>query len=242
MKVPQKRYYRDFINSEGFEKIELEAGESDVLVLIPKDLYSFRLKKHLLDRLISIREQIKAYAESFPAFTKSLKPINSGGLTPAVIKHMIDASLKIGVGPMAGVAGAVNFYLARLLEAEGVSEYMIENGGDVFFKSSKPVVVEVFISPNFPRFGIELPSGTWGVCSSSRFIGHSLSLGNAKIATAVSEDPVVADCAATFLGNSSNVSDFMDRAKKIAGYLKGFLGLVDGKFIIQNVKLVRVGK
>ncbi|MCK5487351.1 MAG: UPF0280 family protein, partial [Desulfobacterales bacterium] len=91
---------------------------------------------------------------------------------------MIEATKKIGVGPMASVAGAIAQYVcAGLLMLS--SQVIVENGGDICLKANRPVTVAIFAgaSPLSERFGLLIPvkKKPLGICSSSATVGHSLS-------------------------------------------------------------------
>jgi ApbE superfamily uncharacterized protein (UPF0280 family) len=241
---PEKRFYRKLIRRRGFLSFELIAGESDIWVSVPQrevdDLES--LKKTLTDYLISLRTQIISYGEKHPDFLKSLEPVVVDILAPAIVREMANASEKVGVGPMAGVAGAVNRFIGEKLKALGMSQFIIENGGDVFVSCSEPVTSALMVGDSRldGKLGIEVPAGEWGLCSSSSRIGHSLSLGYTQIATVLAEDPVVSDCFATLLGNSRVENEFIERCKSIPD-IEGALGLINGKFVLfGQLKLVKL--
>ena len=72
------------------------------------------------------------------AFGKNLTPVSILDSYPPIIKNMCRAAEIFGVGPMAAVAGAVCDKIAESIS--GSCEFlMIENGGDVYIKSSIPV-------------------------------------------------------------------------------------------------------
>ncbi|WP_163329478.1 UPF0280 family protein [Desulfurobacterium thermolithotrophum] len=241
---PEKRFYRKLIRKKEFLSFELVAGESDIWVSVPKkEVTDLKfLKEILTDYLISLRSQILSYSERFPKFLKSLKPLRVDLLAPSIVKEMAVASAKVGVGPMAGVAGAVNKFLGKRLKSLGISQFIVENGGDVFISSSEPIVSAILTgNPNIDgKLGIEIPPGEWGLCSSSSKIGHSLSLGYTQIATVLSTDPILSDCVATFLGNSKTEEEFVKRCRSISD-IEGTIGLVNGKFVVfGNLKLVKL--
>ncbi len=242
---PEKRFYRKLYKRKGSKAFELTAGESDIFIQIPKERYSKNLKKELLEKLILLREQILAYGREHKEFLSSLKPITVSPLAPEIVKKMVYASSKIGVGPMAGVAGAINLFLGKHLENMKIGEFFIENGGDTYVSSGKEITVALITgTPSIDgKLGIELPAGRWGVCSSSSKIGHSLSFGQTELVTVVGKDPIEADCAATLLGNSKSMEELTSTAEKLirSGIITGIIGLIDGKFLIHgNIKFVKL--
>ncbi|SMP08150.1 hypothetical protein SAMN06265339_0578 [Desulfurobacterium pacificum] len=239
---PEKRFYRKWEKRKGFKSFEIVSGESDIFISVPEKHYSEELKKTLLNRLITLREQILSFSNKHREFLTSLTPVKIPPLSPAIINYMAKSAKEIGVGPMAGVAGAINFYLSETLKERGIDEFFIENGGDTYFSSKSPVTVGIITgSPNIDgKIGIKLAPGTWSVCSSSSKIGHSLSLGRTQLVTVVAKDPAIADCAATFLANSKSVEEVQERFKKIKDKITGFLSFIDNKFAFYGLELTAV--
>ena len=242
---PEKRFYRKFVKTDGIS-FEISAGESNLWInILEKSVINESIKKELIEYLIVLREELLKYIEIQPEFFKSLEPIKPSGLmVPEIVRVMIKASEKVGVGPMAGVAGAVNLFIGKKLESYGICEYIIENGGDVYLSSSKDRVLKLFtgIDKIDKNIGLRIPPGKWGVCSSSSKIGHSLSFGNSVVATVIDKDPVVADCAATFVANSKNLDEMAEISKKLteAGIF-GVFGVIDGKIVVSgNVEPVKI--
>ena len=118
---------------------------------------------------------------------------------------MIRAGTVAGVGPMAAIAGAIAENVGRGL-LEFADQVIVENGGDVFIKTRRPVTVGIYAgsSPLSMQIGMRLDSkkAPLAVCTSSGTLGHSLSLGRADAVCAVADSCALADAAAT----SSNAS------------------------------------
>ena len=241
--LPEKRFYRSFQNPKGFTSFNVIAGESDLWIAIPEEEFRNNIRSEILTTLIELREQIKTYASTDPGFMKSLTPVKVPPLAPEIVKAMANRSEKIGVGPMAGVAGAINLFVGKKLLSKGINQFIIENGGDLYLKVNRSVVVSILHkNSRLPGvLGVELPPGEWGVSTSSSRMGHSLSLGRTDIATVVGRDPVLTDCSATHLGNSRNVEEAKSRAEELLRFNYGTVALIDGKFVISgNLKLVRL--
>jgi len=241
--LPEKRFYRSFQRPKGFRSFNLVAGESDIWIAVPERDFREELRGELLSYLIDLREQIKAYCRSNPNFLRSLVPVDVPSLSPEVVRVMAEASRKVGVGPMAGVAGAVNLFLGRKLRSLGISQFILENGGDLYLRVERPTVVSILSrkAEGVGSLGVELPPGNWGISTSSSKIGHSLSFGRVDSATVVGEDPVVTDCSATYLGNSRTVEEAKERAQELLKINRGALALIEGKFVMAgNLKLVRL--
>jgi len=244
MARPEKRFYRRIQNPEGFKVFEVIAGESDLWIAVPEGEYSPSLEREVEETLISLRSQIELYAKRRKEFLTSLSPVVVEPIAPKVVRKMAFECGRCGVGPMAGVAGAINLFVGERLEELGVSQFLIENGGDLYLKREKETVALLLTgNPGLDgRLGILVPPGRWGLSSSSSRIGHSLSLGSSQIATVLAEDPVYSDCCATFLGNSVNPRDALDRINRLEG-VEGALVFVGGRFVMKgNLRPVTVGR
>ena len=116
---------------------------------------------------------------------------------------MCNASEISGVGPFAGVAGAVAVHAVERMKEAGANEAIVENGGDIAFLSDRQVPVGLFADhPVLKDVAFMVSSdGITGICSSSAKIGPSVSLGSSNVCTVFSDDVVLADCCATALGN-----------------------------------------
>jgi len=247
MKVsrPEKRFYRESITRRGKISFEIVAGESDLWISLPERFGQAveKVKAMLTEHLILLRSQVQSFIEKNPRFLNSLEPIDEEPtLSPAIIRKLLQASRLAGVGPMAGIAGAINLFIGERLLEMGVDEFIVENGGDVYVVSKSDTVVGMFTgNPELDRrVGILLPPGRFGVCSSSSRIGHSLSFGRTLIATAISEDPVLSDCGATALGNSTNFEEF-DITYRAIDNLYGAIAVIGKEIAIAgNVEFVKL--
>ncbi len=63
-----------------------------------------------------------------------------------------------------------------------------------------------------------------GICSSSGTVGHSLSMGAADLVCILSSSAVLADGAATALGNRIKCKKDLEKIATWAGQFKGILG------------------
>jgi ApbE superfamily uncharacterized protein (UPF0280 family) len=117
---------------------------------------------------------------------------------------MILFSARVGVGPMAAVAGAISQYVGSDLR-QFSRNVIIENGGDDYIFSERDVIASIYAgkSPFGDKLRIKLKAQDlpMGVCTSSGTIGHSLSFGRADAVTVLSKSAILADAAATAIGN-----------------------------------------
>lgn len=180
------------------------------------------------DAVFEARNVIESRISEDPFFGITYEPYHSSGRDHPLIRRMCDSSVVSGVGPMAGVAGAVAVHVAERLKAEGSSMAIVENGGDIALYSEEPVPVGVYADhPVFRNvaFMVESP-GITGICSSSRTVGHSVSFGGSSISTVFSDDVVLADCCATALGNLVTDEDSIGEAVETVGSMDGVKGCV----------------
>jgi ApbE superfamily uncharacterized protein (UPF0280 family) len=244
MKVrPEKRFYRKFQKPQGYTTFEVIVGESDLWIGVPEKSFKEELPKLLTEKLIYLRSQIESYCRKEPSFCSSLSPVEVPPIAPLIVKKMAESSKKFQVGPMASVAGAVNYFIGRELFSLGIEEFIIENGGDLFIKrKERTKLLLVGKGPAQKGLPLTLPPGTYGVSSSSSKIGHSLSLGRSEIATAVTLDPADSDACATYLGNSKSVEEALENVKKLPEEVLAALVVIDGKFVMKGELLQELFK
>ena len=197
--VYQPRTYRQWIRSPDLVTFSVVMEETDLLVSAGSDLSSQALE--IVQRL---RLALKDYIGKHPSFVSTLEPMLVEDDAPSLVRDMALAARAAGVGPMAAVAGAIAEAVGtRLL---GYSdEVIVENGGDIFLKSSRRRLVGIYAGESRLTgkiaFQIEPEDTPLGVCTSSGTVGHSLSFGLADAATVFSSSTALADAAATAIGN-----------------------------------------
>ncbi|MDD5440320.1 MAG: UPF0280 family protein [Candidatus Omnitrophica bacterium] len=238
-----KRFYRDWIKDE-LASWTVREGESDLLIIGDGDL-----GKAASASLRRYRRDIEAYIDRNPLFESSLKPLNIREAEykklPAIIRAMTDASLTAGVGPMAGVAGAVSEFVGGDLVPLSAT-VIIENGGDIFIKSAVDRRLGIYAgdSPLSGRVGLLIKAGDTpcGVSTSSGTVGHSLSFGAADAVTVVARSATLSDAAATAIGNrvlrEEDIADALNFSKTIEGVL-GCVVIYKNKIgSIGNIELI----
>ena len=157
-----------------------------------------------------VRSEIEGYIGRDPRFRSALAPHRVCSDAPPVVQRMAQAAEKVGVGPMAAVAGAVADYTVRALQRCGARHVVFDNGGDIALLLERPVVVGIYAGPSrFDGYGFRIhpQAGIFGLCTSSASVGHSLSLGVSDASIAFSGDVLLADAAATALGNRIQSGD-----------------------------------
>jgi uncharacterized protein len=195
-----ERFYRRRVRPIGLISFEVSVKETDLLVSAEKNL-----EKATRDLIFNARHQIESYARLYPEFLTTLKPYPPDPCAPPLVQEMIACTRRVGVGPMASVAGAIAEYVGKGLLKE-TSQVMVENGGDIFIKVGRKATVCVFAAPSplSEKIGIVVSPEQMplGVCSSSATVGHSFSTGAADVGCVLASSAAFADGAATALCNA----------------------------------------
>ncbi len=219
---PQPRTYRTRMGREGLVGFRVAVKETDLMVLAQRDLSG-----EVRDVIIQERQQLEAYIQRQPEFLSTLAPWPADPYAPPLVRDMIRAAAAAGVGPMAAVAGAIAARVGQALLAS-TDEVIVENGGDIFMHLHRPASVSLYAgrSPLSNKLGLRIPAEpeTWGVCTSSGTVGHSLSLGRADAACVVAADTALADACATALGNRVTDASTINEALDWIGGLPGLTG------------------
>ncbi|MBN2418889.1 MAG: UPF0280 family protein [Deltaproteobacteria bacterium] len=217
-----ERNYRNKVKTSDLNTFHVSVKETDLLVSAVADL-----KKEAENIVHELRYKLETYIHAHPDFLTSLEPYPDDPYAPRIVRDMISCSAKAGVGPMASVAGAMAQYVAHGLKVLS-DQIIIENGGDIYMNVSRDATISIFAgeSPLSEKVGIVIPKIMMplGVCSSSGRIGHSLSLGNSDVVCVLARSAVLADAAATALGNGIKTKKDLLNISKVAGRINGVLG------------------
>ncbi len=220
----KERKYRNLIEGKDLIPFQVKEAESDLYIRANQEL-SFYTRQMLLN----FRGQIENYIDSHPLFKSTLLPYSQDKKASEIIKSMIRTTALCGVGPMASVAGAIAEFVGKEL-LNYSSEVIIENGGDIFIKSNQLRKVSIFAgrSPFNQRIilKIEAKENYIGVCTSSGTVGPSLSFGQADAVTVISDSVLLADAAATAVGNIIKTRKVIEQGLIYAQKIKGVKGVV----------------
>jgi ApbE superfamily uncharacterized protein (UPF0280 family) len=226
----QKRFYRDSNRHRGLEYFTVTVKETDLLIAAQRPLIV-----EAREAVLKYRNQLENYIEKYPVFKESLIPLPYEQFAPAIVKDMMQAAEKAGVGPMASVAGAIAECVGRdLLHLS--KEIIIENGGDLFLSILHDTLVEIYAGNSFlsGRLALKIKAKDTplGVCTSSGTVGHSKSFGTSDAVTIVSNSAALADAAATAVGNvvhtKQDIGKGLEQAQAIDG-VRGVLIIKDHK-------------
>ncbi len=220
----EPRTYRHWIKGEDLTSFNIAIKETDLSIRASNNLYRKACKL-----VIKYRGILERYIEQHPVFLTSLEPLPIDESSPNIIKVMVEATSRVGVGPMASVAGSIAEFVGSELSAFA-PEIIIENGGDIYLRSLKKRVIGIFAgkSPLSGKIGLEISGRDTplGICTSSGTIGHSLSYGKADAVIVLSKSTPLADAAATAIGNLVIQSDDIQRGIEFAIGIEGLRGVV----------------
>jgi ApbE superfamily uncharacterized protein (UPF0280 family) len=220
----QPRTYRHWVKDKSLIAFTVTVKETDLYI---------RARRHLeaeaLASVLKHRTPLEEYIAAHPDFLHTLEPIAVEETAPDIVRQMAIAAEKVGVGPMAAVAGAVAEAVGRDL-LNFTSEVIVENGGDIFLKIARTRLVGIYAgsSPLTGRLALKIFPGDTplGVCTSSGTVGHSLSFGTADAAIALAPSAALADAAATAIGNRVKTIEDIPPALEWAKTVPGLIGAV----------------
>ncbi len=225
-----EKFYRKWVEKGDLVDFEIAVYESDLLIRAEKNL-----KEESLKILKEVRREVENYIKEDSLFLRTLKPYFPKPYAPKIIREMAKMSRRAKVGPMASVAGAIAEYVGK--ELSKISpQVIVENGGDIFLISKKERFIKVFTgNPKLKNIIIRVkPEETpLGICTSSGKIGHSLSFGNSDAVVVLSHSAILADAAATSIGNRVISKEDIKEAILWGSKIKGIIGLlviVEGNF------------
>jgi len=226
----QPRTYRHWVKNKDLFSFSVGAKETDLYISA-----SSNLKRKALKLVLKYRQMLERYIEKHPLFLTSLIPVPVDNNAPGIVQSMSAAAEKVGVGPMASVAGAIaEFVGTELLDSS--PEIIVENGGDIYLRSLRERIIGIYAgeSPLTGKIGLEVrgEDTPLGICTSSGTVGHSLSFGRADAVIVLSPSTALADAAATAIGNRiiqpDDITNGIEFAKGIEG-LKGVVIIKDDK-------------
>ncbi len=180
--------------------------------------------------IVRQRAVLDAYIRSQPEFRTSFEPVELRPGAPEVAQRMARAGQRVGVGPMAAVAGTMAQLAAEAALQAGTDEVIVDNGGDLYVHVTEPATIGLHAGsgPLGDRLAFALsPEETpVAICSSSGTMGHSTSLGRCDLATVVAPDAALADAAATLAANLVQEPGDVDAALERIAALEGVQGVL----------------
>ncbi len=226
----EPRIYREYVRGTRFHYFNVAVEETDLQIGVSVHEYNESIYSAVVQKVSELRADLKKYISMHPEFLTSHSPLSEDVSAPEIARRMIQQTVSAYVGPMAAVAGAVAEMTGEFLCSRfGLTDLIIENGGDVWMKVSEPVVVRIDAgsSPLSKQVGIEIqPAQTpCGICTSSGTTGHSFSYGLADAVMVLAPCAAKADAWATALCNQiTKVSD-LERVITSAQHEAGITGV-----------------
>jgi len=232
----EERTYRSLINKDNLPSYNVKIAESDLLISSDTNMADVALKS-----LVRHRYSLETYIKSHPDFRTSLLPLPEDDLAPPIVRNMLAKSKICGVGPMAGVAGAVSEFVGYDLLNQ-TKNLIIENGGDIFTKSNNKLIVSVYAGESPLSYNVNFivkPEETpLGICTSSATVGPSLSFGKADAVCVISKSATLADAAASAICNKVKTKNDIKPALDFGIKIKGVSGII----IIFESEMGAIGK
>lgn len=207
---------------------------------------SAREQSHIEAAKNSMRKQrkhLEDFIEKDPFFQLTLDPYDLDLQledAPDIVRQMARCSAVFCIGPMSAVAGAIAKFAVEAMMDAGATYAIVDNGGDISILNDQPVVVGIYAGASpIKDLAFEVPSRRkpLGICTSSGTVGPSISFGCADAATVISQDPALADAAATALGNAVQADNALEdcfRAIDRPG--------IDGALVIRGEEMAMWGE
>ncbi|MBD3192710.1 MAG: UPF0280 family protein [Candidatus Heimdallarchaeota archaeon] len=187
------------------KRTPIKIGETIATIIAEEEYFSVAEQE--------VREQRKAL-ETFilrdPFFLTTFEPYSVPVDAPLIIKKMAEVSQMTGVGPMAAVAGAIAEFVVKAMVKAGAEFAVFDNGGDIALFIDRPIILGVYSGHqklNQLGFKVQPRDHILGICTSSRTVGHSISLGQTDASVVISPDVILADATATALGNRITIKN-----------------------------------
>jgi len=220
----EPRNYRHWVKAGDLVSFNVVVKETDLYIRA-----STNLQRKAYKLVLKYRDILERYIEQHPTFLTSLEPLSVGDNAPHIIKSMVESTARVGVGPMASVAGAIAEFVGNEL-LDFSPEIIVENGGDIYLKSLRERLVGIYAgeSPLTGKIGLKINNENTplGICTSSGTVGHSLSYGKADAVIALSKSATVADAAATAIGNLVIQPNDIPSGIEFAKGIEGLSGVV----------------
>jgi ApbE superfamily uncharacterized protein (UPF0280 family) len=174
---------------------------------------------------LSFWEQLHAYALRNPDIENSKRPIDVPADAPEIVREIVAAARRAGVGPMYSLQGAVTDHVGRFLARE-VDEVTVNCGGDYFILGRRRQKLTVARRPGGSTVAVVVPP-------SKRGVGISMNLGRGY--AAVDGLAVIADSCMLADAAAAGVQAILPKQGGFAGalaYLKQVRGVLGGVVVL----------
>ena len=138
-----ERIYRKHYRQDDLAHFQVMVAETDLNIGVSKEQYSEELIVCTKNLIKDVRRPLEDYIKKDPRFLMTLEPCVLLPDAPKIAKNMADAARIANVGPMASVAGAIAEAVGKVL-SKRCPEVIVENGGDIYMKSTTIRRVGIF--------------------------------------------------------------------------------------------------
>lgn len=216
-----KRFYREQMGVTRFRSFTISCKDSDLWIGIDIESFHPQMVDFSFSKLVELRYSLESYIKFNPLFGTSFLPVKTIQGDPDVAIEMSKAAKIANTGPMAAVAGAFSESIGKaILKEFRVNEIVVENGGDIFLKLKKKLILSVYAgkSPLSGKIGLEIPASSTplGICTSAGTVGPSISFGKADAVVIASKNTALADAYATAYGNRVKTADDIRESLELA--------------------------
>lgn len=246
----EQRTYRNQFSQQRFQSFVVNYKETDLWIGVDPDSFLEEMRDVALAKVIALRTEMEAYLLNDPIFGMTFEPHQVKPNAPEIVRVMVEAGQRANVGPMAAVAGAFSEAIGQhLMQQFSIQEIVVENGGDIFLKIIRNLLMSVYAgnSPLSEKIGIEIQAAEspLGVCTSAGTVGPSVSFGKADAAMVICKNTALADAFATGFGNlvktPEDVQKVIDQTAQFPEILSAVIICRDkigirGKFEMKLVK------
>jgi uncharacterized protein len=188
----------------------IEIGPASLVVEGQKDGRTFRFDRQTIEK--RIKEILDDIANFLPLLKQKACRIRNTSHLPEVVRKMVEAAKLVDeatLTPMAAVAGAVSDEIKSFLKDLGLDMISVNNGGDISVHNKFGKALRIGIGDINAGRGTAYSLKIEGLrdygLATSGFGGRSFTLGVADIGTVVAETGAIADAAATFICNRTDV-------------------------------------
>ncbi|MGZ8605816.1 MAG: hypothetical protein ACXWXQ_02075 [Actinomycetota bacterium] len=170
---------------------------------------------------LSFWEQLHAYTLRNPEVRSSKRPIEVPEDAPEIVREIVAAARRAGVGPMYSFQGAVTDHVGRFL-ARDTSEVTVNCAGDYFILGRRRQKLTVLRRPDRSTVAVVVPS-------SKRGVGISMTVGRGRAEVdglaVLADSCMLADAAAAgvqaILPKDNGLRNALSYLKQVRGVLGG---------------------
>lgn len=186
---------------------------------------------------LSFWEQLHAYAIRNPEIRSSKRPIEVPADAPEIVREIVSAARRAGVGPMFSFQGAVTDHVGRYLARE-LNEVTVNCGGDYFIVARKRQKLTVGGAGSAGSVALVVPPSRTG-------IGVSMSVGRGQVApdglAILAESCMLADAAAAgvqaILPKENGFNGALAYLRQVKGVLGGVVLVGDRIGVAGSVEI-----